>query len=238
MDSKVWMKSKNTTVDLYEYFRFLMKKWRIVAISIGTCGLIMFIYAFLIATPVYEATAQIYVVNSSDSVLNLSDLQIGTYLTSDYQLVFDTWEVNQEVIQNLNLPSSVSELKQMCTITNPSNTRALFITVQSPDAKEAADIANEYASVASKYISDTMLSDKPTLMSLALEELEPVKPKKLLLVAEGIFVGLFLSIIALFIIYALDDKVKTSQDVQKYTGVMPLGVIPVTEKINGGRVRR
>ena len=94
MDSKVWMKSKNTTVDLYEYFRFLMKKWRIVAISIGTCGLIMFIYAFLIATPVYEATAQIYVVNSSDSVLNLSDLQIGTYLTSDYQLVFDTWEVN------------------------------------------------------------------------------------------------------------------------------------------------
>ena len=238
MDSKVWMKSKNTTVDLYEYFRFLMKKWRIVAISIGTCGLIMFIYAFLIATPVYEATAQIYVVNSSDSVLNLSDLQIGTYLTSDYQLVFDTWEVNQEVIQNLNLPYSVSELKQMCTITNPSNTRALFFTVQAPDAKEAADIANEYASVARKYISDTMLSDKPTLMSLALEELEPVKPKKLLLVAEGIFVGLFLSIIALFIIYALDDKVKTSQDVQKYTGVMPLGVIPVTEKINGGRVRR
>ena len=84
----------------------------------------------------------------------------------------------------------------------------------------------------------TLLSDKPTLMSLSLEELEPVKPKKLLLVAEGIFVGLFLSIIALFIIYALDDKVKTSQDVQKYTSVMPLGVIPVTEKINGGRVRR
>lgn len=238
METTVRMSDKNTGLDVMGYFRYVLRKWRIVAVSVGACVFIMFVYAFLIATPIYEATAQIYVVNSSDSVLNLSDLQIGTYLAYDYQLVFDTWEVNQEVIQNLGLPYSVKELKAMRTITNPSNTRALFITVQSPDAKEAADIANEYASVASRYISDTMLSDKPMLMSMALEEFEPIKPKKMFLVAMGFFAGLWLSMLILFIVYALDDKIKTGEDVQKCAGAAPLGIIPLTEKISVQRGRR
>ena len=34
-------------------------------------------------TPMYKATATIYVVSRNDSVLNFSDLQVGSELTSD-----------------------------------------------------------------------------------------------------------------------------------------------------------
>ena len=82
---------EESELDLADLFSYLLRRWKIVLAS-GLVGLIILaFYAFVIATPLYEATAQLYVVNSKDNVLNLSDLQIGTYLTSDYQLVFKTW---------------------------------------------------------------------------------------------------------------------------------------------------
>ena len=226
-------------IDLFDFFRYVFRRWKIVAASVFAGLLIAVIYVTAIATPVYEATAQLYVVNSKESVLNLSDLQIGTYLTSDYQLVFKTWEVNQQVIENLGLPYTVEQLKSMVEVTNPSNTRALFITASSTDAAEAARVANEFAEVASRYISNTMLTDMPTILSTALQPLNPVSPRKTLTVLLGIALGGVLSVWGLFIAFARDDKIKTGADLLKYTGAQPLAVIPVsdtrTEKKHKGR---
>jgi len=212
---------------LLDYLGYLLKRKKIIAACALVGALLMFFYSFLIATPIYKATAQIYVVNSKDSVLNLSDLQIGTYLTSDYRLVFDTWEVNQQVIMNLNLPYTVKELRNMIYITNPSDTRALFINAESPDPNEAAMIANEFASVASDYIKDTMLAERPTLFSMALAPLEPAKPQKLTNVALGFAAGLFLAVVVLSLIFILDDRIQTPGDLEKFTGSAPIAVIPV-----------
>lgn len=225
-------------VDLAAFLRYMLRRFKVIATSVILGILIAAIYVFVLATPIYEATAQIYVVNSKDSVLNLSDLQIGSYLTSDYQLVFKTWEVNQEVIQNLGLPYSVKELKEMLTVSNPEDTRALFITVESRDAAEAAAIANEYAYVASQYISETMLTDTPTVLSVALEESEPVKPQKALVIAGSALLCALIAAFVLFGIYMRDDRIRTAEDVMKYTGDMPLAVIPVANAPADRRMKR
>lgn len=229
---------RNTNVDLVDlgaFLRYLLRRFKVIGTGILVGVLIAAIYVFVIATPIYEATAQIYVVNSKDSVLNLSDLQIGSYLTSDYQLVFKTWEVNKEVIQNLSLPYSVKQLKEMLTVSNPEDTRALFITVESSDPKEAAAIANEYAYVASRYISETMLTDMPTMLSVALEEAEPVKPQKALVIACSALLCGLIAVIVLFGIFMKDDRIRTADDVMRYTGEMPLAIIPIA---NSGAERR
>ena len=223
--------------DVFDFLRYILRKWKMIVITAGAGFLLAVMYVTLIATPLYEATAQLYVMNSRNSVLNLSDLQIGTYLASDYQLVFNTWEVNQQVIDNLDLPYSVRELKSMLTVTNPGNTRALFITVVSSNAQEAAAIANEYANVASKYISTTMLTDTPSLLSEALAPSEPVKPQKMLIVCGATILGIFLAIWILLICYMRDDKIKTSTDIVKYTGTLPLAVIPITNNSKNNRKR-
>ena len=81
----------------------------------------------------------------TDSAINLSDLQIGSYLTSDYQEVFKTWEVHEQVLQNLGLDYEYEQLENMLSITNPADTRVLYITVNSDDPEEATAMANEYA---------------------------------------------------------------------------------------------
>ncbi len=93
---------------------------------------------------------------------------------------------------------------------------------------EAARIANEFAQVAGDYISDTMLTDTPTVLSSALEPVEPVRPRKKRIVFLAGALTALAAIGVLFAMYVLDDKVKTSADVQKYTGALPLAVIPIS----------
>lgn len=223
-------------IDLLDLFRYLIRRYKPLAASALAGLLVALFYIFVLATPMYEATAQLYVVNSKDSALDLSDLQIGTYLTSDYQLVFNTWEVNQQVRENLGLSYTVEELREMVTVTNPSDTRALFITVERPDPREAALLANEYAEVAKQYIYDTMLTDMPTMLSAAEVPTLPVRPRKLIAVALCMLLG-FIGCAGVFVVrYLLDDKIKTASDLQKYTGAMPLAVIPLMQ--SGGNRRR
>lgn len=221
--------------DLLDFLRYLLKQIRlIIGVGSAVC-LCAIIYVFFIATPIYEASAQLYVVNSQDSVVNLSDLQIGSYLANDYQWIFKTWEVNQQVIENLNLPYSVSEIREMLTVTNPSNTRILLLTFASEDAAEAAAVANEYAVVASQYISDYMLTTKPSLISTALEPLKPARPQKLLIVATSTLLSLVVCVWILFVVYLYSDKIKTADDLKKYMGTDPLAVIPVEKVKRSGR---
>ena len=222
----------NKEVDLVEFFYFALRKIKVIVAAILAGLLLSGAYTFLLVTPIYEASAQLYVVNSKDSVVNLSDLQIGSYLTSDYQLVFKTWEVNEQVIRNLNLPYSYAELRKMLTVTNPTNTRALFITIKSPDPKEAATIANEFANVAREYISETMLADKPSILSTALEPVKPISPNKPQNLLLGAFAAGLLAILALFLHYMRDDKIKTAEDILKYTGSSPLAIVPILNAKN------
>ena len=214
-------------LDLIEFGLYLLSRAKLIIAVTLVVMLGTGIYVSYFVTPMYEATAQVYVLSSRDSAVNLSDLQIGAYLTEDYQYVFRTWEVNQQVIMNLNLPYTVKELRNMIYITNPSDTRALFINAESPDPNEAAMIANEFASVASDYIKDTMLAERPTLFSMALAPLEPAKPQKLTNVALGFAAGLFLAVVVLSLIFILDDRIQTPGDLEKFTGSAPIAVIPV-----------
>ena len=86
------------------------------------------IYTSFFVTPLYSATSTIYVLSRRDSVISMSDLQIGTALTSDYIKVFKMWEVHEEVISNLNLPYSYKQMQQMLTVAYVGHNRYITFT--------------------------------------------------------------------------------------------------------------
>ena len=79
------------------------------------------------------------------------------------------------------------------SVTNTSDTRMLDITVTNPDPEEAAAIANEYADVGAKYISEKMKTDEPTLMSSARVPENPFSPNKAKNILLGFVVGFVLA---------------------------------------------
>lgn len=213
--------------DLLALFYHILDHWKLLAICLVIGAVLTGLYTKLMVVPQYEATAKMYVLSSSDSVVNLSDLQMGTQLASDYKEIFQTHEVTNTVIQNLNLPYSYSKLRSMLTLSNPSATRIISITITSPDPNEAAAIANEYLEVASQYVADVMITDKPTELSTALVPQRPVSPSLPKNIVLGALVGLFIACVFLTVTFMLDDKIKNSDDITRLTGLPVLTEIPV-----------
>lgn len=214
-------------IDLIELGYELIDKLKYIIISAVIGLLISGVYTFFIATPIYEAVAKLYVLNSGDSVVNLADLQLGNYLASDYTEVFKTWEVNEMVRTNLGLDYTYEELEEMVSISNPQDTRILYISVQSPDPNEAMTMANEYGKVVSDYVSQIMATERPNTLSSAILPDKPVSPKKTQNLIIGLLLGLVISVGVIVIRFVLDDTVKSADDIMKYTGLTVLAIVPM-----------
>ena len=216
-------------IDLIELMYRLLAGWKLILCLTLVFALGAGVYTEFFVTPLYEATSTIYVVNRSDSAINFSDLQIGTALTPDYIKVFKMWEVHEAVITNLSLPYSYTQMKNMLTINNDSSTRMLDIKVTSPNPEEAAAISNEYAEVASWFIAETMSTDKPNIMSVALVPTAPVSPSVTRNAMLGFMLGFVIACGYITIKMLFDDKYKTAEDIAKYTGLTTLAVVPVDQ---------
>lgn len=217
------------TIDLLELFMGLLAHWTLIVATAVVGAVLMALYTFFLVTPMYKATATIYVVSRNDSVLNFSDLQVGSELTSDYIKVFEMWEVHEKVISNLDLDYTYTNMASMLSVTNTSDTRMLDITVTNPDPEEAAAIANEYADVGAKYISEKMKTDEPTLMSSARVPENPFSPNKAKNILLGFVVGFVLACGVVVVRILLDDTYKTAEDIRKYAGLVVLASVPMAE---------
>ena len=217
------------TIDLLELALGLLEHWKLIAVTAVTGAVLMALYTFFLVTPMYKATATIYVVSRNDSVLNFSDLQVGSELTSDYIKVFEMWEVHEKVISNLDLDYTYTNMASMLSVTNTSDTRMLDITVTNPDPEEAAAIANEYADVGAKYIWEKMKTDEPTLMSSARVPENPFSPNKAKNILLGFVVGFVLACGVVVVRILLDDTYKTAEDIRKYAGLVVLASVPMAE---------
>jgi len=217
-------------IDLGELFLHLVSSWKMIAIFSVLGTVISLLVTLFLITPQYQASSTIYVLSRKDSAVNISDLQIGSALTQDYIKVFDMWEVHEQVISNLDLDYSYEKIRKMLTISNDSDTRMLDIKVTSPDPVEAARIANEYASVASAFIADTMSTEKPNIVSAALVPTNPVSPKLTTNVIIGFLGGFALAVAILTIRILSDDKVKSADDVRKYCDLPTLSIVPLEDE--------
>lgn len=218
------------TIDLVELMYRLLAGWKMIVCFAVVFAIAFGVYTTYFVTPLYQATSTIYVLSRRDSAINMSDLQIGTALTSDYIKVFQMWEVHEAVISNLDLPYSYSKMKSMLSVVNASDTRMLDITVTSPSPTEAAAIANEYAEVASQYIADTMSTDKPNIMSTALVPSNPVSPNKTRNIMMGFLLGGILAAGIITVRMLINDTYKSAEEIRRYTGLVTLAIIPVEDE--------
>lgn len=215
-------------IDLYDLFYLFRQKLPGILISLVLGGLIVGLITFFFIAPKYEATAKLYIVSSSsDSVVNLTDLQIGTSLTADYEELVLSRPMLESVINNLNLDvEDVEELEKMITISNPNNTRILKISALSTDPKEAMDIANELARLAVDWLPEMMRSNTPSVPEEAVLPEEKASPSYILntLIGAVAFMAVYYGISVLR--YVHDDTIRTAEDLERYFDIAPLTSIP------------
>lgn len=206
------------------------KKFLILFTAILTTGL-AFAYSAFLVTPQYDSTTRLYVVNqSSDNGAGITnqDLQAGSFLVKDYKEII----LSQDVLKNVTTTLGIAEdIKDKVTVTIPTDTRILSITVRDSDPNQAATIANTLRDEAAKKIIEVTKVSDVTTLEAALPAEKPSTPRTKRNLALGFVAGAFLATALVLVLEVLDDRVKRPQDIEEGLGMTLLGVVPQAEKL-------
>jgi capsular polysaccharide biosynthesis protein len=223
----------DSEIDLLDLANVLLDKIHFIIMFFLLGALVFNAYSYFCIKPTYESTAKLYVVSASDdSVVNLSDLNIGTSLTADYEELMLSYPVLNQVIEKLGLNMDSSQLADMITLSNPSDTRVLRITATSTDPELSRDIANTLADVSVEYLPETMSTHAPNIAQVARIPDHKAGPSYMKYTLMGGLVCAVIYCIVLIVGYLMDDTIHTSADMEKYFGIVPLTSIPESDQIN------
>ena len=190
------------------------KKFLILLTAILTTGL-AFAYSAFLVTPQYDSTTSLYVVNqSSDNGAGITnqDLQAGSFLVKDYKEII----LSQDVLKNVTTTLGITEdIKDKITVTIPTDTRILSITVRDSDPNQAATIANTLRDEAAKKIIEVTKVSDVTTLEAALPAEKPSTPQTKRNLVLGFVAGTFLATALVFFLEVLDDRVKRPQDIEE-----------------------
>lgn len=230
MENQYSQQNDEIEIDLAEVLMVLVEKIpMMIAVGLFTALAAFMVSRFMIA-PTYQSTTRIYILNKQDNAnVTYSDLQMGTQLTKDYAELIQSRFVLEEVIQQLGLEMTYEQLKEQVSVTTPSDTRIISITVKDHNPAQAMNVANAIREAAAIHITNVMdieavnvaeTADMPTRKS------SPSVGKNTMI--GGLF-GVFLVAAAVVVLYLTNDTIKTAEDVEKYLGLSTLALIPLAE---------
>lgn len=224
---------KKKTPQVYEkinLFDILSYYWSQVfyIISIILAGVFLSIIITKVCiTPKYTATSKMYMVSpSSQSVVDLTDLNVGTSLSSDYIELLQARPILETVIEDEELVYNYKQLKKMLKLSVIDDTRIVKIDVTSKNNKEAMKIANAIAEKGLKELPKLMETPEPHIVEYAIIPVTPSSPSLIRNIVISILITLLLSLSWLTIKYITDDTIKTAEDIEKEFGMLPMSVIP------------
>ncbi|MCC8050596.1 MAG: protein-tyrosine kinase [Clostridiales bacterium] len=220
------------TIDLGEIFSFILSKIGYVILVTVLCAVISFIITNWFITPQYTSTAKIYVLNrqSNESVTS-SDITSSTYLTEDYIEMIQSRTVIEAVIDDLDLDLSYDQLLNVVTVSAQSDTRVIAISVTDPDPDMAREITDAICQASVTHIKQIMELESVNIVDEANTPTEKSSPSLTKNVLIAALLGLVATLGVLVVIFILDDKVKTSEDVERYLGISVLGSMPLDETL-------
>ena len=109
--SKVKDNTVDDEIDIMGLLQAILYRWWIVLIAAITGFAIALATTVFLITPKYSATSMIYMRGSGNTIASLADLQIGSELTNDYQIIFTSRTLLTKTIKELNLDMSYGQLK-------------------------------------------------------------------------------------------------------------------------------
>ena len=193
-------------IDLLEILAVLLDKaWVIILVGVLTAGA-AFGYTKFMVTPIYQATTQAYVLTKAEDAA-----------------------VTDKVIEELGLKMSSTALADAITVTNEANTLILNISVSNSDPYLAKELADKVREVGADHVTEVMNLKAMNTVQEALIPSKPASPNIMKNTVLGGAAGVVLTAGIILLIFLMNDKIRSQDDVEKYLGIGVLGAIPSTE---------
>ena len=218
------------TIDLREYFFILKKKLWIIVTSALVCGLISGLVSFFALTPIYQANASLIVNkevgNKVTEMTTTDDLNYVQKLAITYGEIIKSRAVITPTIEKLDLNMTYEELASAVSVTNVSDTQIIKISVQHENPKVAMKICNTIPSIFSEEVQRIVKASGVEVIDKAILPTNPIKPNKKMNVLIAMVLGVMVSVFIIFLIEALNTKIKEPRDIEEKLGIPVFGVVP------------
>ena len=225
-EMKVNPTNEESTLDLGQFFRYLLAKCLWVVLAVALCVLLAFGYTRFFVKPAYRSTAALYVnCGSSATDLNNAALIAKDYV-SKLSMRDTAYRVCEAMGENGYTGVTYAEVERSLTVAiNTGADRIIRVAVTSSDPARAREMARVVCRIATDE-TERIGTEKVTV------EEQPNTPssaynvrygRNLLL---GALIGLVGSVGVLLLVYLLADKIHDGREIEEYFGISVLGVLP------------
>ncbi|UXS36963.1 Wzz/FepE/Etk N-terminal domain-containing protein [Staphylococcus delphini] len=214
------------TIDLSKLFSILKKNMKYLIIIPIVFLVLSMVVTFLFITPKYSSSTQVLVnQKETDSQMMSQQVQSDLQLVNTYSEIIKSPRILDKVSKNLKGRYSSNEILGMLTVSNQAESQILNIAVENESREAAGKVANEIANVFSKDVSKIMNVDNVSILSKADHNGDKVSPQPLINAVTGVFLGLIIALIIIFLKEILDKRIKTEEDVEELLDLPVLGTI-------------
>ena len=219
------------TIDLLEVLNAVRQHIAVLILCTLATAIAGFAITHFLITPQYESSALMIVNTRQDTTSTVTSDQINsaTKLVSTYSIIIKSDTVLQQVIDDLGLSLSYSDLKGRVTVFAVDDTQVMKITVRSNNPEWARKVCDDITAVSPDVILEAVEAGSVKVISQASYSDVPVSPNIKKNTMLGAMVGLVLCLGVIFLQVILDNKINTEEDVAKYLDMTVVGVIPVYE---------
>lgn len=220
-----------TELTLKDVFSIILRRIWLVVLLPTFAVILTAALVYYVIPPVYTAETSMYVLHkqSTENVINYSDLQSSTLLTADYRELVLSKRVLNVVANEYGLNEETIQEDFDIEVTSANNTRIIVISVTSGDPVLAANLSNSIGREFATTVVEIMDADNVNFVDIAEPPVEPSAPQKLLVTAIAGVAALLLAIAIAILIEMFNTTIRTVEDVEKYLGLTVLARVPKFE---------
>ena len=220
------METEEIEIDLLQLWNAVRHRIWLVLLAGFIVADIAFAFTKFLITPMYSSSATMLVVTKETTLSSLADLQLGSQLTNDYEILISSRPVLQQTVEELNLDISYKRLRSMITISNPNDSRMLIISTMQPDPELAKSVVDTVAQISSEYIAEKMEVTAPKIIEEGEVPINQSSPSLLRNTAIGGMLGILAAVFLICVAVILNDSIQSEDDIERYLQLPVLAVVP------------
>ncbi len=220
------MENEEIEIDLMQlWYAVRHRFWLVLLAGFIVADIAFGITKFLI-TPMYSSSATMLVVTKETTLSSLADLQLGSQLTNDYEILITSRPVLERTIEELDLETNYKHLRNTISISNPNDSRMLIITALQPDPALAKKVVDTLSEISSEYIAEKMEVTAPKIIEEGEIPITQSSPSLLRNTAIGGMLGILAAVFLICVAVILNDSIQSEDDIERYLQLPVFAVVP------------
>lgn len=216
--------SDERVLDLREFVKLLLSKAVWIILCVALFAVAAGIYTKMFTKPYYKTTAVVYV--NDGNMSSTSNVAVATYMAEDYAKTIMLPSVLEAAIDNLGIQMPYQELATKISVSLEKESRIVEITLTDTDPRRAQALCNEVCLASKARFEEKTSVERVSLYEEARLPAEPAGPSMAKNIALAAVIGFVLPCAIILVVYLLDDRIKTADDVLQGLKLSTLGDIP------------